>query len=153
MVPYDRNKARAEILSLFAPLSTDASISSDASKHLAALKSLSSTLPECLKPTESQLNAPHYFGIDFVASPTLRDRLMGVERAVSESFLADIGITNDDPNGAEQLRIWGDDPLNEMSWEFSQQALERWGWLLGREWVTRSNFWRRQRGAPLLADW
>ena len=52
-----------------------------------------------------------------------------------------------------QLVIWGEEPLDEMAWEFSRAVMERWGWLLGWWWVVRANFWRKERGAALLPDW
>lgn len=84
-------------------------------------------------------------------SPSLRDRLLTVTSDVAQSFIVEIGI-NGGLREDNQLIIWGDDALNEMAWEFSQSTLERWGWLLGREWVARTNFWRRQRGAAPLPD-
>jgi hypothetical protein len=53
-----------------------------------------------------------------------------------------------------QMIIWGEDWLNDFSWEFSAPVLERWGgWLLTQEWGQRANFWRRQRGAATLPAW
>lgn len=88
-----------------------------------------------------------------VASPSLRDRLMTVTTEVARSFVAELGIIGGEPEEAGQVIIWGSEPLDEMSWEMSQPILERWGWLLGSGWAQRANFWRRQRGAPLLAEW
>lgn len=113
---------------------------------------MSDSLPIALKPSKAQLETPHYYGIDLLPSPSLRDRLLTVTSDVAQSFVTEIGITGGQREGG-QLIIWGDDALNEMSWELSQPTLERWGWLLGREWVARTNFWRRQRGFPPLPDW
>ena len=86
-----------------------------------------------------------------IASSTLRERLLTVSSDVAQDFVLEVGFIGGDDLG--QLTIWGEEPLNEMSWEFSQPILERWGWLLGREWVNRSNWWRQQRGAAPLAAW
>jgi hypothetical protein len=152
MIPYDGSKARGELLEMFRPIYSDPSVSSSPERHLAALRSLSETLPSILKPSRAQLETPHYSGIDMIASPSLRDRLMTVTSDVAQSFVSEIGITGGGED-AGQLTIWGEEPLNEMSWEFSQAILERWGWLLGRGWVNRANWWRRQRGASLLPEW
>ncbi|KAL5313785.1 hypothetical protein ACEPPN_018207 [Leptodophora sp. 'Broadleaf-Isolate-01'] len=154
MAPYDRTKARSEILEIFRPLYSDPSITSDPQRHLAVLQSMSGSLPGALKPSKAQLETPHYYGIDMIASPTLRDRLMTVTSDVARGFVSDLGIIGGE-RGDEvgQVIIWGDDPLNEMSWELSQPLLDRWGWLLGATWLQRANFWRRQRGAPLLPEW
>ena len=114
---------------------------------------MSDKLPGVLKPSKAQLETPHYYGIDLLPSPSLRDRLLTVTSDVAQSFINEIGITASEREDSGQLIIWGEDALNEMSWELSQSTLERWGWLLGREWVARTNFWRRQRGAALLPDW
>jgi hypothetical protein len=87
-----------------------------------------------------------------VASPAIRERLLGVASEVAQGFIDEIGITGSGQRNIGQLTIWGDDPFNDMSWEFSRPILERWGWLLGREWVDRANLWRRQRGATPLPD-
>lgn len=153
MTPYDRTKARAELRERFRPLLADSSIVTTPERHLATLRSLSDSLPGPLKPTKMQLVTPHYYGIDLLASPSLRDRLLTVTPDVAQSFVTEIAINGNERDDVGQLVIWGEDPLNEMSWEFSQAVLERWGWMLGRDWVTRANFWRRQRGAALLPDW
>ncbi|KAE8453771.1 hypothetical protein EG329_009283 [Mollisiaceae sp. DMI_Dod_QoI] len=153
MVPYDRNKAKNEILEIFRPLYSDPSVTSDSQRHLTVLHSMSETLPSSLKPSKAQLETPHYYGIDMIASPSLRERLMAVTTDVARSFCADLGIVGGERDEVGQVIIWGEEPLNEMSWELSQPLLERWGWLLGTAWTQRANFWRRQRGAPLLAEW
>jgi hypothetical protein len=114
---------------------------------------MSDSLPGPLKPTKSQLETPHYYGIDFLASPSLRDRLLTVMPDVAQTFVTEIGMTGNERDDLGQLIIWGDDPLNEVSWEFSQAVFERWGWMLERDWVARANFWRRKRGAVALPEW
>ncbi|KAH8663031.1 hypothetical protein BGZ60DRAFT_471228 [Tricladium varicosporioides] len=153
LTPYDRNKARAEINRIFQPLYSDTSITANPERHLTVLRQLSESLPSVLKPSKAQLETPHYWGIDMIASPSIRERLLTVTSDVAQSFVTEIGIIGSEREDIGQLTIWGDDALNEMSWEFSQPILERWGWLLGRDWVNRANLWRRQRGAPLLPDW
>ena len=153
MTPYDRTKARSDIRERFRPLLADPSVIATPESHLATLRSMSDSLPGPLKPTKAQLETPHFYGIDLLASPSLRDRLLTLTSDVAQSFVTEIGINGNDRDDVGQLVIWGEDPLNDMSWEFSQVVLERWGWMLGRDWVARANFWRRQRGAALLVDW
>jgi hypothetical protein len=153
MVPYDRSRARAEIIEIFRPLYQDPSAISNPDRHLAVLRSMSENLPPSFKPSKAQLETPHYYGIDMIASPSLRDRLLTLTADVARSFVRDLGAAAEEREGAGQLIIWGDDPLNEMSWELSQPILEKWDWLLGPEWKERANFWRRQRGAPRLPEW
>jgi hypothetical protein len=153
LIPYDRQKARNEVLQIFSPLLNSPSALSTPSTHLSTLASLSPSLPAALKPTRNQLTIPHYYGIDLLSSPGLRDRLISVGPELSEQFVTEIVSGKGADEDMNQLIIWGEDPNNEMSWEFSRQVLTRWGWLLGRDWVERANFWRRQRGAEPLPDW
>lgn len=153
LTPCDRNTARAIIQNLFRPYS-DPVVRSTPETHLSALYSLSDSLPEVLRPSNAQLTKPHHYGIDMIASPSLRERLMAQDSDVVQSFLADFApLFTGEGEDAENLVIWGDDPLNEMAWEVSHTTLDRWNFLLGKEWVNRTNFWRRQRGATLLTGW
>jgi hypothetical protein len=151
MVPYDRNKARQDLIDLFAPLLTDSAILSNPSLHLSTLQAMGPSLPVPLRPTTLQLSRPHYYGIDMLASPRLRDRLMNVSMEVAQAFITDFDSSKSDGEDEGPVIIWGEDPLNEMAWEFSRDMLVRWGWLLGPDWMLRANFWRRQRGAEGLS--
>lgn len=153
MGPYDRTRARRELLELFRPLLNDPAVANDPQHHLSILRSMGDSLPASLKPCKAQLDTPHYYGIDMVASPSLRERLCTVTTEVARSFISELGIIGNERDEVGQVIIWGEDPLNEMSWELSQPLLDRWGWLLGSGWAQRANFWRRQRGAPLLREW
>jgi hypothetical protein len=143
MVPYDRAKARSETLALFKPLVSDPTALSTPERHLSILASLAPSLPP-----------PHYYGLDLIASPSLRDRLISVGAEMAQQFVNDwCSCKGESSEDTGQLIIWGEDHLNEMAWEFSRELLDRWSWLLGREWVSRANFWRRQRGVGLLPEW
>ncbi|TEY68284.1 hypothetical protein BOTCAL_0121g00110 [Botryotinia calthae] len=154
-VPYDRKQGCIQIRELFRPLLSDPSIVNGSSpdRHLALLHSMTDMLPSTLKPNKSQLEKAHYYAIDMIASPSLRDRLMNLTGDIVQSFIRDFGSCIGEADDAGQIIIWGDDPYNEISWEVSQPLLERWGWLLGRDFVNRSNAWRAQRGAPPLPEW
>lgn len=140
-------------MDIFQPLVADPATAASPNRHLAVLQSMSSTLPEVLKPTQAQLESHHCYGIDLIPSPSLRDRLLTIAPEVAHSFLMEVGIIGDEQEDITQLIVWSDSALDETAWEFSQATMERWGWMLGREWVQRANFWRRQRGAPQLPDW
>jgi hypothetical protein len=156
VIPYDRAKFQSYIRNLFKPLLNSA-MNSSPEMHLAVLKSLDHGLPKPFKPTNAQLETPHYYGVDMIPFPALRDRLISLGTEVSRGFVQDLGECGDEDDdsddGFSQVIIWGEDYLNEMSWEVSQGVLETWGWLLGPEFVQRANFWRRQRGAPVLPEW
>ncbi|KAL2006097.1 hypothetical protein VTN00DRAFT_9751 [Thermoascus crustaceus] len=120
--------------------------------HLTTLAPLAPSLPASLKPTALQLRTPHHGYIDLIPSPSLRDRLIGAGTQTASAFLNEVLCAFVyDVEDRGQVIVWGDDHLSEFSWEFSAEALERWGgWVLTDEWRGRAKFWRRQRNAPLL---
>ncbi|KAG9247324.1 hypothetical protein BJ878DRAFT_194429 [Calycina marina] len=153
LTPFERKEAGRQILSMFPSLFQDSSITMSSEQHLATLRSISDTLPDVLKPTDLQLATPHSIGIDLIPSPSLRERLLRVTSDVAQRFLHESGINAENGDDLGHLMIWGDDALNEMSWEFSEWVLQRWRWLLGRKTVSRTNYWRSQRGVRALPDW
>jgi hypothetical protein len=153
VVPNNIREIRRSLHVMFAPILEIAVISSP-QNHLATLAALAPTLPPQLKPTVLQLQTPHHAYIDMIPSPSLRDRLIAVGPANSNTFMTQACTLACDIEDTGQMIVWGEDWLNEFAWEFSAAVLERWGgWLLPQEWGQRANFWRRQRGAPILPAW
>jgi hypothetical protein len=153
VVPNNIADIRRHLHLLFAPI-LDIAVISNPQSHLATLAALAPNLPSQLKPTGLQLQTPHHAYIDMIPSPSLRDRLIAVGPANSNSFMTQVCTIACDIEDTGQMTIWGEHWLNEFSWEFSAPVLERWGsWLLTQEWGQRANFWRRQRGAPILPGW
>jgi len=153
VVPYSIREIRRTLHEMFAPL-LDIPVISNPQTHLAALANLGTTLPSPLKPTQLQLTTPHHAFIDMIPSPTLRDRLIAIGPANSNTFLMEVCTITCGIEDTGQMTVWGEDWTNEFAWEFSAAVLERWGgWLLSPEWGQRANFWRRQRSAPLLPDY
>lgn len=150
LVPNNIREIRRSLHQLFAPL-LEISVISSPQSHLATLAALEPTLPASLKPSRLQLTTPHHAYIDMIPSPSLRDRLIAIGPANANTFLTEVCTIACDIEDTGQMTIWGEDWLNDFSWEFSASVLERWGgWLLPAEWGHRANFWRRQRGAPVL---
>lgn len=150
VVPNNIRECRNTLQQLFAPL-IEVPIISDTATHLTTLTTMAPTLPAALKPTQLQLSTPHHAYIDLLPSPSLRDRLIAIGPANSNTFLMEVCTLVCDIEDTGQMIVWGEDWLNEFSWEFSAAVLERWGgWLLTSEWGQRANFWRRQRGAQIL---
>jgi Domain of unknown function (DUF3425) len=150
VVPYDRNKVRSYLKDLFRPLFNPSVYSPES--HLAALKAMSPMLPKTLKPTATQLTSPHDPTIDMIPSATLRDRLINFGPEVAKGFLDEVFTLSGDIQDDGQIIIWGSDFLNEMAWEISSTCIDRWSFVLGREWISHANFWRRQRGDSLLSE-
>lgn len=135
---------------MFAPI-LEIPVISNPQTHLATLAALSPSLPSALRPTQAQLTTPHHAFIDMIPSAVLRDRLIAIGPEHANTFLTEACTMTCEIEDTGQMTIWGEDWLNEFSWEFSAAVLERWrGWLLTAEWGQRANFWRRQRGAPIL---
>ena len=150
VVPNNIREIRRSLHQLFTPI-IDIPIISDPQAHLTALANLAPALPYSLKPTQLQLTTPHHAYIDLVPSPALRDRLIAIGPANCNTFLMEVCTIACDIEDHGQMTIWGEDWLNDFSWEFSAAVLERWGgWFLTNEWGQRANFWRRQRGHPTL---
>ena len=150
VVPSNVRGIRRSLHQMFAPI-LEIPVISNPQTHLATLAALEPSLPTSLKPSHLQLSTPHHAYIDMLPSPTLRDRLIAIGPANANTFLTEACTMTCDIEDTGQMVIWGEDWLNEFSWEFSASILERWGgWLLTSEWGQRANFWRRQRGAPTL---
>lgn len=150
VVPNNIREIRRSLHQTFAPL-LEIPVISNPQTHLATLAALEPTLPSSLKPTQLQLSTPHHAYIDMLPSPLLRDRLIAIGPANANTFLTEACTIVCEIEDTGQMTVWGEDWLNDFSWEFSASVLERWGgWLLTVEWGQRANFWRRQRGAPIL---
>ncbi|KEF56112.1 uncharacterized protein A1O9_07693 [Exophiala aquamarina CBS 119918] len=150
VVPNNIREIRRSLHQMFAPL-LEIPVISNPQTHLATLAALEPTLPSALKPTQLQLSTPHHAYIDMIPSPILRDRLIAIGPANANTFLTETCTIACEIEDTGQMTIWGEDWLNDFSWEFSASVLERWGgWLLTSEWGQRANFWRRQRGVPVL---
>jgi Domain of unknown function (DUF3425) len=153
VVPNNIAEIRRSLHVMFAPI-LEITVISSPQNHLATLAALAPTLPTQLKPTVLQLQTPHHAYIDMIPSPSLRDRLIAVGPANSNTFMTQACTIACDIEDTGQMIVWGEDWLNEFSWEFSAAVLERrGGWMLPQEWGQRANFWRRQRGAPILSAW
>jgi hypothetical protein len=159
LVLANRAKTSNAILTLFSQLFAEAqsfppptSNQQPCPRHTQILVALAPSLPTTFRPTATQLSTPHYFGVDLLPSPVLRDRLCIAGADVSAAFMYEFDYLLLTPNMDEhhRLTIWGDDAYSDVGWEFSGDMLARWGWLVGPTWAERANFWRRQRGLQPL---
>lgn len=158
-MPASRIKTSTSITALFSQLIQEApsfpppSSNQACARHLQILASIGPSLPVPFRPTPTQLTTPHYYGVDLLPSPSLRDRLCRAGPDVSAAFLHEFDylLLTGNMDEHQRLTIWGEDPYNELSWEFSAEMLSRWGWLAGRVWAERANFWRTQRGNDVLS--
>jgi hypothetical protein len=95
--------------------------------------------------------------VDFFPWPGVRERIIGIfslpDEARPPQAAGPLGLVNfayDAEDGAEGIRIWGDDVYDPSSWEVGQVLFERWWFLFDRRIIETSNRWRRLRGAPML---
>lgn len=70
--------------------------------------------------------------------------------AASPTALVDFVYDLED--SAEGVRIWGDDPYSDQSWEIGEKVFQNWWWALDAVVLKRSNDMRRSRGARLLGE-
>lgn len=114
-------------------------------------------LPECWRPTPSQMLIAHHPFIDFLPWPGVRERMLAVMSLPPEarppnasSPLALVEFAYDVEDSREGMRIWGDDVYDPGSWEVGQVLFERWWFIFDRDVIENSNRWRRLRGAAPL---
>ncbi|CAI4210628.1 unnamed protein product [Parascedosporium putredinis] len=84
-------------------------------------------LPECWRPTPSQMLVAHHPFIDFLPWPGVRERMLAVMSLPPEarppnasSPLALVEFAYDVEDSREGMRIWGDDVYDPGSWEVGQ---------------------------------
>ncbi|KAK3322857.1 hypothetical protein B0H66DRAFT_474618 [Apodospora peruviana] len=117
-------------------------------------------LPPTWQPTPSQLNVPHHPVVDLLPWPRVRDRMISVMSLPDDMRppvardgpgpLALVNFIYDLEDGAEGVRIWGDDPFDDQSWEVGQVLFERWWFIFDKGVLESSNYLRRLRGAEKL---
>ena len=116
-------------------------------------------LPQNLRPTVAQMTQPHHPVIDLLPWPKVRDKLImmfsqPIEQrppsAASPSALVE--LVYDIEDSAEGVRIWGDDPYSDQSWEVGEKVFSNWWWAFDTDVIRRSNEMRRSRGARLLGE-
>ncbi|KAH8697373.1 hypothetical protein BGW36DRAFT_295889 [Talaromyces proteolyticus] len=149
LFPYDIATLRRELHEQLAAV-LDMNVLSHPQLHLSTLAAIGPSLPPPLRPTLLQLQTPHHAYIDLIPSPTLRDLLIQTGFETANAFLTEVCTFVYETEDLGQLTIWGQDYLNEMSWEFSEAVLKAWPGLLTAEWRVRANFWRRQRNQALI---
>ncbi|RMZ82117.1 hypothetical protein DV737_g2216, partial [Chaetothyriales sp. CBS 132003] len=116
-------------------------------------------LPDNLRPTRAQLTHPHHPLLDLLPWPSVREKLVLIFSLPAEkrppcaaSPTALLELVYDIEDSAEGVRIWGDDPCSDKSWEVGEKVFVNWWWALDRDVIRRSNEMRRARGAKLLGQ-
>ena len=114
-------------------------------------------LPANLRPTVTQMSQPHHPILDLLPWPTVRDKLILVftqpadlrpKAAASPTALME--FVYDIEDSAEGVRIWGEDPFSDQSWEVGEKVFSNWWWAFDGDVIRRSNEMRQRRGAKLL---
>lgn len=114
-------------------------------------------LPLNLRPTFTQLTYAHHPVLDILPWPTVRDKLIlifsqppDLRPKCAASPTALIEFVYDIEDSAEGVRIWGDDPYSDQSWEVGEKVFKTWWWAFDSDVIRRSNEMRKQRGARPL---
>lgn len=108
-----------------------------------AISVIASRAPDFI-PTELQLRIDHHPYVDLIPFAGFRDKVL---RALSDNMLDEAELCDDIETG---LRIWGKVPWDARSCEWSQDFVDKWSWLMDKQSIEASNFWRAQRGEPRL---
>ncbi|KAH8812679.1 hypothetical protein F5884DRAFT_314988 [Xylogone sp. PMI_703] len=101
--------------------------------------------PPSLWPTPLQGLVPHRAHLpDCIPFPSMRDRILEAGDLVQlEALREDILHAG--------IRFWGHRPWDTRSWEFPEQFVDKWWWLLDEEIIAMTNFWREERAVePLI---
>ncbi|ERF70977.1 hypothetical protein EPUS_09048 [Endocarpon pusillum Z07020] len=114
-------------------------------------------LPPNLHPTSIPLTTPHHPIIDILPWPVARNKLILVfsapphlrpPQAQPETALID--LVYDIEDSSEGVRMWGESPFKEESWEVGSKVWGKWWWAFDGAIVRKSNEWRRRRGVGKL---
>lgn len=113
--------------------------------------------PNCLRPTELQLNMSHHPWIDLFPVPRLRDNILSA--SVFHGYVDEDELwydlvemdTSFQGGQSPSLIAWGQ-PWDVRGWEVSVPFLRKWGHLLRGcpEILESTNFWRGKRGGKRL---
>jgi hypothetical protein len=98
--------------------------------------------PPSLYPVPVQQLIPHRPYLDVLPLPSVRSRLL----EVSLHF----GCTEFWFDMIDGFTIWGQSPWEEMGWEVSESFVRKWWFLVDKDVIKQSNFWRAQRGLAAL---
>ena len=116
-------------------------------------------LPLNLRPTRVQKTIQHHPIIDLMPWPTVRDKLIYVLSQPAQyrppkagSPTALLEFVYDVEDSAEGVRIWGEDPYSDQSWEVGEKVFKNWWWAFDANVIRRSNQLRQSRGAKLLGE-
>ncbi|KAI9737871.1 MAG: hypothetical protein M1834_009241 [Cirrosporium novae-zelandiae] len=102
--------------------------------------------PPALTPTAVQITTIHHPYIDILASPSLRNNILLAQLTDEQEDQLCYDLTS------MGFTVWGSQPWDPMGWEVSQDFIDKWGWLVDRDTVRFSNFWRRERGEEPLVE-
>lgn len=110
-------------------------------------------VPKNMLPTAAQLCIEHHPYIDCVFPwASMRSKiLLFMENVFTEEQLCQETLTSHERYGEPAFTVWGDDPMDENSWEVSESFATNWWFLLDRGIINRTNWWRRQQEKPELS--
>lgn len=111
-------------------------------------------IPSNMLPTPAQLSIEHHPYIDCVFPwASMRSKiLLLMETIFTEEELCQETLTSHERYGEPAFTVWGDDPMDENSWEVSQSFASNWWFLLDRQIIKRTNWWRRQQERTELSE-
>ncbi|KAH8896401.1 hypothetical protein GQ53DRAFT_803826 [Thozetella sp. PMI_491] len=99
--------------------------------------------PAPLAPTRLQAEVPHLAFVAALPFAGLRDAILRALPHIDYQSL-----WRDSVSGG--FIIWGRTPWMPQGWEVTEEWAHKWWFLLDKEVLETANFWRLQRGLPLL---
>jgi Domain of unknown function (DUF3425) len=109
------------------------------------IPSTKSVIPANLWPTTIQCTVPHHPWIDILPWPNMRDKLITL---VSEFFDVD---DCDECFLLHDIQVWGSCPELAGNWEIGETFAQKYWFLLDKEIIGNTNWWRAQRQLPPLS--
>lgn len=99
-----------------------------------------------LVPTSLQRTLPHHPFFDLLPFPRMRDLAMSalsMEIFDEDEFITDVG---------QNFYCWGREPALESSWEISPEFIKKWWFMVDKDMLKQTNFWRQNRGLPRITQ-
>ncbi|PRP84998.1 hypothetical protein PROFUN_07286 [Planoprotostelium fungivorum] len=111
------------------------------SSDVQSIKEHQCIAPTHLRPTNLQLITPHHPWIDCFPWPGFRDRFIA-----ALDFLDENDLCHRLHSEEEGIMVWGNTPADEFSYEMTESFATKFWFLVDKDMLRATNWWRRQRG-------
>jgi hypothetical protein len=99
--------------------------------------------PSSLAPTVLQQTIAHNPFIDVLPFPSVRNAILNAIHIIdAEQLCQDLLFGG--------LKVWGGSPWDPTGWEIGEEIVDKWWFLLDKDIIQTTNFWRFQRAEKAL---